>query len=102
MAQASSITVPPGSQGFLFRFPIVGGMLPPLWGGTKGGGLGLQGGGMTRNVDATTICIMHDIIYNQYHTLCMLRRLLRTLYLINIMKMLRSYLISIQTYSIVS
>ena len=31
MAQASSITVPPGSQGFLFRFPIGGrgGGAPP-------------------------------------------------------------------------
>ena len=60
------------NSGFSIQISDRGGNAPPPMGGTKGGGLGLQGGGMTRNFDATTICVMHDIIYKQHHTLCML------------------------------
>ena len=35
-------------QGFSFSFWIGGGMVPPLRGGTKGGGLEAKGGGMAR------------------------------------------------------
>ena len=55
-------------SGFPFQISDRGGNAPP----PMGGGLSLQGGGMTRNFDATTICVMHDIIYKQHHTLCML------------------------------
>ena len=40
-------------QGFPFRFPGGGGMVPPLRGGTRGGGLGPEGGGMARDSVAT-------------------------------------------------
>jgi hypothetical protein len=40
-------------QGFHFRFPDGGGMVPPLRGGTQGGVIGQQGGGMARDPDAT-------------------------------------------------
>ena len=40
-------------QGFHFRFPEGGGMVPPLRGGTQGGGMSHRGGGMTRDTNAT-------------------------------------------------
>ena len=40
-------------QGFIFNFSTGGGMVPPLRGGTRGGGLGVPGGGMARDALAT-------------------------------------------------
>ena len=40
-------------QGLPFSFPEGGGMVPPLRGGTQGGGMSHRGGGMTRDTNAT-------------------------------------------------
>ena len=40
-------------QGFPFTFPKGGGMVPPLRGGTQGGGFGSPGGGMARDALTT-------------------------------------------------
>ena len=43
----------PHPQGFSFTFQHEGGMVPPLRGGTRGGGFGQIGGGMPRDSFAT-------------------------------------------------
>ena len=40
-------------QGFLFRFLIGGGMVPPLRGGTRGGDRVPKGGGIARDAVTT-------------------------------------------------
>ena len=53
MGDSGQWKIDSGQQGFHFRFHDGGGMVPPLRGGTQGGVIGQQGGGMARDPDAT-------------------------------------------------
>ena len=64
-------------QGFQFRFRRGGGTVPPLWGGTQGGGISPEGGRMARDADATIWLLNCEYAMALYHHFMLLQTFLK-------------------------